>query len=429
MKTPVIRNFAERHKGRLLSFADQGMLGLSAFSINILIARYFSDTTFAIVSVMMGLHYLVFGVHRGVVVLPYILEEGGASGAAAAEAQSAWWTINLVFVGAIASLLGFAASILKVTGLSGPQLTWIVDAVFLLALTTPPLLLFEYARRALYQGGATSKVAICSTAYFIAGTVTVSAGVAAGSAILSGLAFAVAGAAGTAVFIVSKRPSGARLSTALATWKRQSGFGAWQAMTSIPYNLYAISPVVLVGAFAGPTAAAVFGVGRTIASPAFSIVSAVDSMDKPRAVSAMAQAGLKGLHGSISRTRKLILALAGGYLVLVILFAPWATKAAFGPEYANDVGAIRLVALAFLFLCLNQPVETMLIVLRRVRVMFVIRLVAALAIVGGIFMGANVAGVFGVALATAGVQSAVLLTLTLIELRIVKQSRERPGNQ
>ncbi len=415
-----------RYRDRAMSFVDQALLGLSALAINIILARYLSVLTFASVSMMMGAYYFVFNVHRSAIVLPYILESSAIT--KDDNCQRSWWTANVVFLSVATASLALFAFVLRIFVAGTPAFAWISDAAFYLLLTTPPLLAFEYGRRVLYQQERMTAVTSISATYLTAGIAAAALGSCLGSENIASLAFAAAGMSGFIVFLCIARPKGSTLSSAWAIWTPHAKFAAWQSATSIPYNLYAVAPVVLIGLFAGPTSAAIFWAARTVVSPAFSMVSAVDSIDKPRAARAMASAGVPGLHSSISETRKLLLVLAGGYLAAVAIFAPAVLDLAFGPRYTEHSTAVRILALSFLCMCLNQPVETMLIVLRRVRPLFYVRSAAAIAVTLGIWVGERTLGTYGAIWAIALVQLGVLLILSIIEISIKRlEIRGKPN--
>lgn len=405
-----------------MSFVDQGFIGLSALLINLVLARYLSVVAFASLTVMIGAHFFLFGVHRSVIVLPFILDDSSGSEAKACERQRAWWSASLVCIGIILVVLVVAATTICIFARWTPSASWAADVAVLLVFTTPPLLGFEYGRRVLYQHGRAGVVTAMSIVYFFVGMLTALGGMWVGSEFVSSLAFAAAGGSGFAIFLVTIRPRAANLKKAWSVWRPHAAFGAWQVFTSIPYTVYAVSPIVLIGVLAGPIAAAVFGAARTIVSPAFSIVSAIDSLDKPRAARAMSESGLLGLHASIVQTRILLIVLSGSYLGLLIITAPWVMEVAFGPKYGEHSTAVRLLAVAFFCMCLNQPIETMLIVLRKSQVIFAVRMTAAVAVSTGIWFGEYYDGVDGAILAIVFVHIGVLTTLSLIEIKIMRDS-------
>jgi O-antigen/teichoic acid export membrane protein len=146
----------------------------------------------------------------------------------------------------------------------------------------------------------------------------------------------------------------------------------------------------------------------------------VDSLDKPRAARALASDGMRGLRQSIGRTRLFLAMVTGGYLGLIILFAGPALHLAFGKAYMGHALEVRILALAFYLICLNQPSETFLIVLRESKLMFIIRSLTAAASVAALWWGSKVAGVTGCATALFAVQ-----LLNLANLRIGEYVAER----
>ena len=175
--------------------------------------------------------------------------------------------------------------------------------------------------------------------------------------------------------------------------------------------------VVLIGICDGPLAAAVFTAARTLTNPAISIVSAVDSIDKPRAARALALDGISGLRVSVMRTRRLLVAVTGSYLAMVALFAEPLLGVAFHHHYTGIGGEVRLLALAFFLFCLNQPSETMLIVLRASATMFVTRSATAVLTLALLIAG-SAKGVAGMAIGMAVAQAANLAFLYAAELRV-----------
>jgi O-antigen/teichoic acid export membrane protein len=129
----------------------------------------------------------------------------------------------------------------------------------------------------------------------------------------SGLAvWFIAASAAAGVALITGRPSWPRWSRSLAAWRPHRSFATWLSLNIIPYTVYSTATVViLVGALFGPHAAALFTAARTLTNPAVSITSAVDSIDKPRAVRSLAQEGMIGLRRTIDKTRVLLIGLTG----------------------------------------------------------------------------------------------------------------------
>jgi O-antigen/teichoic acid export membrane protein len=147
-------------------------------------------------------------------------------------------------------------------------------------------------------------------------------------------------------------------------------------MTAIPYAFYTTINVILVAAFAGPAAAAAFTASRTLINPAMAVVSAIDTLDKPRAARALFKDGLAGLHRSIRRTLLTVIGLTGPYLALLSLFSGFVLHLVFGQTFMPYALGVSILSVAAIFACLNQAPETALIVLKAGRAMFAVRLFA-----------------------------------------------------
>jgi O-antigen/teichoic acid export membrane protein len=263
---------------------------------------------------------------------------------------------------------------------------------------SPLLCTADFARRRLYQALHATTAAVSASLYALLSFGWILAApllLGRHDAWIASGAWAI-GAAGSAGLSFALRPG--RRGTwreAFEHWRPFKGFSAWQAATHLPYTLYNNSSVLVIGALAGPLAASAFTASRTLATPATSLVTAVDSLDKPRAARALKSDGLPGLRRSIGRTRILLIALTGAYLAAIALAAPAVLQLLFGEKYVTEALAVRLLCAVFFLIGLNQPSETFLIVLRESRMLFVTRSIAAVAALGGIWWGARVGGLDG----------------------------------
>lgn len=411
---------------RLFALADQGFQGVASIAAMALLGRTLPHDAFGAVGVMIGIYFFVAGFHRSAVVLPYITEhETFADDGAAARYHSDWWWLSVAASLLLAALLlGLAGATAAVAPSSG---AWLVAPLLMGALITPAMLASEFARRWLYKLDRPDLAALLSLCFFV--VLVGGAGVAAalrpdvwGGA----LAWLAAGAASTLVAFAHVRVASPITGASLDCFRRHRGFATWLALNILPYTIYSTaSVVILIGALIGPGAAAVFTAARTLTNPAVSIVSAIDSTDKPRAARALAEQGVAGLRRSIAGTRHLLIAATGGYLGLVALAAAPLLQLVFHDQYPHIAGEVRLLCLAFFLFCLNQPSETMLIVLRASRTMFVTRLVTAIATVIALAL-AIPHGVSGMAIAIAASQLVNLAILFFAE-RHVARSAEEPA--
>ena len=363
-------------QNRLASFAEQGIQGVANVIVNVILARNLSHEGFASIGTMIGIHFFVLGMHRTAIVLPFILDSTGDE-AAERAAEGRWWWLNLLSLGVIAAALA-GGSLLAKALLTSPSALWFVQGLAHTVIVTPALLFFEFGRRVLYQrhlpltafvASLVYMLLLLGTAYMVTRTST--------SAAIASLSWVVAGVGGGIVATIAAHPGRPRVGEGVAIWWSNRSFAFWQALTNLPYAVYNSSVVVAVGIFGGATAAAAYTAARTLTNPAMSMVTAVDSLDKPRAARALAKDGLAGLRHSVGRTRRLLILITGGYLGLLAIFAGPILRFAFSNAYDHAVAEIRVLALAFFLMCLNQPSETFLIVLRESKILLLTRIVAA----------------------------------------------------
>lgn len=385
-------------QNRLASFGEQGLQGVANLAVNVILARGLSHEGFATIGVMLGIHYFVLGLHRTAVVLPFILDASGDE-AAALRAERRWWWLNLASLGVIAAVLALASATVALATVGHPEDRWFSDGLLLTVPVTPALLLFEFGRRVLYQRRLPATAALASAVYLVLnlGTALVVSH-AAPTPAAGGLSWIVAGLGGAAVATLAAPPGRPRLREGWRLWWANRSFAFWQALTNLPYAVYNSSVVVVVGLFGGAGAAAAFTAARTLTNPAISMVTAVDSLDKPRAARGLAAGGLAGLRGSVGRTRRLLAILTGVYLGALVVFARPVLHLAFGDAYADQVDEIRVLALAFFLISMNQPSETFLIVLRASKLLLATRIVAAAVAVASLAL-AKPYGLMGACLA------------------------------
>ena len=401
-------------KDRLASFADQGLQGVANILMSALLARSLSQEQFASIGVMLGINYFAFGLHRANVILPFIV--AAAEDEKHGRATGAWWWASTAFAGL--SFVGLAA----ITGLLAvaaaawnPHMAWAVRALAYATFAAPAMMLAEFARRWLYQAKLPATAVLTSVLYSLSGLALIVATRSLHNGAVSASAWTLGGVMGMLPGAIALWPGWPNWRESYRRWRTHSHFAFWQGMAHIPFALYNSSLAVLVGALAGPTAAASFTVTRTLCNPAISTVSAVDSLDKPRAARALVSGGLAGLRGSVNRTRLLLASLTGAYLAGIVLFADPLLKLAGGHAYAGHAPEVRVLAVGFFMMCLNLPSETYLIVLRAGRLMFVGRMLTAVVSVGLIWWGSRHWGLMGTAGAIAASQLFNLINLRISE--------------
>jgi O-antigen/teichoic acid export membrane protein len=410
-------------KDRLASFADQGFQGVGNIIAMALFAHTLPRGDFGALGVAIGLYYFVFGLHRSAVVLQFIVSTA-RPGAFEAKDRRAWFWLNALLVLALCGGLSLLA--IGALALRGPvaQEPLFVKALQAALVMTPCLLMAEFSRRLLYQAHLPASAALAGVLQFgVMLGVAIAANRLGGGLTWAALAWSAGGLASLAVSLLVMPPGApGGLRHGLARWLENPGNVLWQCLNTIPYSIANSSLTVIVGAFGGGVAAATFNVAKTLANPATAMVSAVDSLDKPRAARALAQGGLPALRDSIGRTRRLLVLLTGGYLLVVMLLAHLVVPLAFGPAYQGAELSVRVLAVGFFLMCLNQPSETLLIVLGAGRLMFLTRLVAAIATVAGLALAAR-HGVLGAAAAVTVAQLINLAGLMMAESKALADAR------
>ncbi|QUD86038.1 lipopolysaccharide biosynthesis protein [Phenylobacterium montanum] len=401
-------------KDRLASFADQGLQGVANILMSALLARSLSHEQFASIGVMLGVNYFAFGLHRANVILPFIV--AAAEDEKHGRTSGAWWWASTAFAGlSLVALALITGALALVATLWNPSIDWAVRALAYATFAAPAMMLAEFARRWLYQAKLPATAALTSVLYSLSGLAVIIATRGMHNGAISASAWTLGGVLGMLPGAIALWPGMPDWRESYRRWRTHAHFAFWQGMAHIPFAVYNSSLVVLVGALAGPTAAASFTATRTLCNPAISTVTAVDSLDKPRAARALVSGGLPGLRGSVNRTRLLLATLTGAYLGLIVLFAGPVLKVAFGEAYAGHAQEVRVLALGFFMMCLNLPSETYLIVLRAGRLMFIGRMLTAVVSVAFIWWGSRQWGLMGTAGAIAASQLFNLINLRVSE--------------
>ncbi len=410
----------DRRLARLFALADQGFQGLGSIVASAILGRSLAPDAFGAVGVAIGAYYFVAGFHRSAITLPYVTEhrEPGDAGADRAY-HTDWWWLNVAAALALAiALLAIAATV----RVALPSQRWLAEPLMLGAAITPPLLAADFVRRWFYKQERAWLAAIVSALFFvalIAGALIAArwrADAAAGAA-----AWGVAAVVATLPALLVLRPARPAARRAWRMFAPHARFAGWLSLNIFPYTVYSTATVViLIGALLGPGAAAVFTAARTLTNPAVSIVSAIDSIDKPRAAAALANDGAAGLRRAIGGTRRTLIVMTGGYLAVVALFAHPLIALVFHGQYAGVEREVQLLCAAFFLFCLNQPSETLLIVLRASRTMFVTRAATAIVTLAALVL-AIPHGVAGMAIAIAVSQLANIVLLGIAERHALRR--------
>ncbi|MBB3695757.1 hypothetical protein [Sphingomonas sp. BK580] len=424
LAAPLERRVGAAAAPRLYALVDQGTSGLGNIIAFALLGRALTVTEFGAVGMMIGLHYVIAGFHRSAAVLPFTTDHRADHDPRAAHAENSdWWWIALALALALSAATALVGGAVAMAARRWPECGWAVEPLLLTALISPAMLGWEFARRWLYKIDRADMVALCATAYFL---VLALAALMAGRLGLGApggaLAWVLASLAALGLALPGLAPARADRAGVRALVRRHRAESSWLAATNLPYSVYSTaSIVVVIGVLVGPVAAALFTAARTLTNPAMSIVSAIDSIDKPRAARAFAGEGLPGLARVVRRSRLTIAVATGLYLALVAVFAAPLVALVFHGQYDGSAANVRLLALGFFLFGLNLPSETLLIVRRAGRTMLAIRCVTAALTILGLWLGGR-HGVAGMAIAFAVTQAFNLLLLRAAEARHARET-------
>jgi O-antigen/teichoic acid export membrane protein len=401
----ALYDFLARRRDRVVAISDQALVGLANFGAMAAFARLLPREEFAAIGVAVAIHFVIFGFHRAAIVMPYILS---AKDRPDPVPRSAWaWAAMRASI-LVTLLLLIAAGGLALAG----SMPFAIKCTFYAALQSPALLIQEFAKRWLYQHRRAGCVLISS----VTGFVLILAGIAVlwlthAPAVLASATLGVSALAVALVAFLLCRPERDGWSIPVTTLiARRREFTLWQSIAHIPYILYNNGYTLLLAMLTGPAATAGYTALRTLLSPSVSLISAVDSTDKLRAIAAFHENGPRGAKRSADRTRRLLLSLNGPFLLGCALLASPYQRLVLGPHYHHPVEMAVLAAYCLL-LSVNQPFETFLVVQEKARILMFSRCLSAALAIMGLLLLAPALGLLGAAIALLIAQSCNLIAL------------------
>lgn len=394
---------------------DQALTGGANLIAMAAFARLLPQPAFGALGAAIAVHFFIFGVHRSLLVLPFILS---AKDGRTIRDQSGWAWLAVWSSLALAAMLS-AASL--ASGALGAG-TFTQHLLIAAALQSPPLLLQEFQKRWLYQAERSAAV-IASSAVSI--TVMI-IGVAAFAALrppplFASMVLGLSALLGAIYGFVQLPPSFRRvLGPFWPLLRPRARLAGWQFVTNIPYTIYNNGYPLLLAAVAGPGVTASFTAIRTILSPSASLISAVDSTDKLRAARAFADGGVDAAKRSVDQTRRFLLAFNLPFLVACAVLAGPLLHFVMAGKYPHAVEAAVLAGY-FLLLTVNQPFETFLLVQERGSTLFASRLLSAAVAVAGTLVLAPRYGLLGAVIAPVLAQVVNCAALWLLSRREIRR--------
>lgn len=359
---------------RAAGLADQALASLVTFGQTLVYARTMEAGEFGVFAMALAAVLVAQILQRTVVVLPMIVAQSEHS----RTAVRAWWCINAAVMG----LTMLALSLIALAAyLAGGGRGVVIPLCAAVATALPSILIYEFVRRTLYVQQRKASVLRMSLVSFLlqaAGVATVvhaGGGALAAMAVMAG-AYALAAGVGARGLDLTPWPDMPSAASLLARYRSDMG---WSLAAALPYAGFNTAMPVLIGFLSGPVAAGVFTATRLLLAPITTLISAVDSVDKPRAAHSLRDGGTAGLRRTLGRTLRSLLVLGGGYSLVAGVFADDILHLLLGEQYPLNGGTAWLWLVVGLLMMMGQPMETGLLVLRLTHWYFWTRAAALLA--------------------------------------------------
>ncbi len=422
----------QRLPRRASALLEQGLVSGAHFVAFLLFARALPAEAWGAFSLAYGLVLFAQGFQRALVSIPLVAFSATPGGWD--TQRHGWARANTALAAVGLLLLGAAAAGVALAGVP-----WLLQVLLLALLLAVPLLVHEFARRAAVQEGRLDLFAGMGALYalvLLAITAacslqapgTAAAVVTAWPAWQPAVAVAVAASAAAALYrLVARRA----VLAAPGRPPRAAGypaFAGWSTLGHLAYSGYNFGVQAVLAALAGPAAVGAFHACRTLVQPVSTLISAMDSIDKPRAATARAAQGLPAMRRVLLRTLGVMALLGVPYLALVALQADTLLGLAYGPRYADQGPLVWMWCLVALCSIVSQPVESGLYVAHRTRPLFAARALAALVALAAAVPLVQSHGAIGAlaAMALGYALSAMLGTAALIRTpRLAPPTEER----
>jgi O-antigen/teichoic acid export membrane protein len=410
MKASAVLPAPGRLPRRAAALLEQGLVSGANFCAFVLFARVLTPEVWGSFALAYATVLFLQGFQRALVTLP-MLPFSARSGAWADE-RAGWAGANSALgLGAVACLL-LAAGLAAVLGAA-----WVLHAMGMAAMMTLPLMAHEFTRRAAIQehrfdllvgmGGAYALV-LCAAALWPAAPaleVWMPA---------LGVGLGAAAAAGVYGWVTGHRalPRPTR-PPPHAHYRRYTG---WALLSHLGYSGYNFGVQAILAGLAGPAAVGAFHACRMLVQPVSTLMTAMDSIDKPRAAATLVAQGPAAMRWVLLRLLGMVSLLALPYLAAVAFSAGTLLELVYGERYAEQQPVVLMWCLVTLCALLSQPVESGLYVAERTQAVFMARLLAALVSLGAALVWVPLQGAAG-ALAAMALGYALAALLGFVSLR------------
>lgn len=374
---------------RAAALLEQGLVSGANFVAFVLFARLLVPEVWGSFGLAYATVLFVQGFQRALVTLPMV--PFSARSAAWCDERAAWAGANSALALAATALLLLAAGLAAWCGAA-----WVLHAMGMAALMALPMLAHEFTRRAAVQEqrfdllagmGLVYALVLCAAALWPTApalkTWLPAVGVGLGAAAAAGVYWLVTG---HPALPRPKRPP------PHASYRSYTG---WALLSHLGYSGYNFGVQALLAALAGPAAVGAFHACRMLVQPVSTLMTAMDSIDKPRAASTLVAQGPAAMRRVLLRMLGLVSLLALPYLLAVALGAGHLLELVYGPLYAQQQSVVLMWCLVSLCALVSQAVESGLYVAGRTKAIFVARLVAALVSLGAALVWVPLYGAAG----------------------------------
>jgi O-antigen/teichoic acid export membrane protein len=404
---------------RGVALADQGSVALVRIVAFMVFARVLPPDSFGAFTLALTLSYMTNQLQHHLVVLPFIITCNSPE--RLRDDGPTWLWLNYLIAAALAGGLLLVAQFVAAVG-GPPSLATILTYT---SVTLPTLSVYMFHRRWLYQIGQRRGLIVVVVAYVLAYAVAIAVTrtwyPTPWAAVLS---FTAASASGLLAAVPFMRPARwTPTRNPLRCWADTRSFSSWTALSFAVGATFNHGMNLLLASIQGAAAAGVMSATRQMVVPAQTLVTSTDSFDKVRAGAHYGTDGVAGLVRSVRSTRTYMVVLAGPYLLLLFLAAPWTLGAFYGDAFTDYVLELRLWTIASFLNLLIQPKNTQLLVLRQSRAMFVARAAGAIAALGGAALFIPTYGIAGALASLATGRFVNLVTVHFLARRVTRATR------
>jgi O-antigen/teichoic acid export membrane protein len=330
-----------------LALADQALISGSNFVLGILLARWLGTAEYGVYAVAFATFLLLSLVHHALV-----LEPMSVFGASRYGFERKWYLglllwAQLVFAPVSFVLLGGLALGIRITALNSP----LAPALLGIAIAAPAILMFWFARRALYleyspQRSAGGAVVYCAVLFASLAALHRISKLSALSAFLL-MAIAAWTAAMFLILQIRPRIRDVRFGPALKSIVREHwNYGRWALASSffiwVPWNLY----YSVVCSFSGLAAAGKLRALMNLALPMTQSYAALALLVLPRTASVAERKGWLGAKREAYKIAAAFTALSSAYWIAVSTFRMPLLNLLYSGNYSDVAQFVPWLAIA-----------------------------------------------------------------------------------